>query len=76
MNSVYGRYKSLRDASEYEYDATWREISGCLTWSASVRTGGRAPVGYDGLTYIAEAAAGESAVREAIATAIERRVSD
>jgi hypothetical protein len=75
MNSIFGHYTSPRDAVEYEYDATWRESASGLTWSASLRTDGRLPSYRTGMMHSADAAAGESAVHEAIERAIERLVS-
>ena len=74
MNSLYGHYTSPGDAIEYEYDATWRENSAGLTWCAMVRTEGRQPSYPAGRMDSADAAAGESAVHEAIERAIERLV--
>jgi hypothetical protein len=75
MNSTYGQYTSPEDAIQYEYDATWRENSAGLTWCAMVRTDGRPPVYSAGRMDSADAAAGESAVHEAIERAIEDLVS-
>ena len=71
MNSTYRHYKCPRDAIEYEYDATWRENSAGLTWCAMVRTEGRQPSYPAGGMDSADAAAGESAVHEAIERSIE-----
>lgn len=69
MNSIYGHYEC--DAMEYEYDATWRGSRAGLTWSANVRTEGQAPAYRTGRLDSADAAAGESAVHEAIERAID-----
>jgi hypothetical protein len=74
MNSTYRHYKCPRDAIEYEYDATWRENSAGLTWCAMVRTEGRLPSYPGGRMDSTSAAAGESAVHEAIERAIDALV--
>jgi hypothetical protein len=74
-NLIYGQYTCLTTGIEYEYDATWRAGPSGLTWSASACVNGSHASQLTGMMHSADAAAGESAVHEAIERAIERQES-
>jgi hypothetical protein len=75
-NLIIGQYTSLRNAIEYEYDATWRNTPAGLIWSATVSVDGRHAARPMGMMHGAVAAAEDSAVREAIKRAIEALASE
>ena len=74
-NLIYGHYTCLTTGIQYEYDATWRAGPSGLTWSASACLDGSHASHLTGMMHSADAAAGESAVHEAIERAIERQES-
>ena len=74
MNLIYGTHAAFGDENQYEYDATWRRGPAGLTWNATVYKNRRIALHPSGIMFGTEAAAGESSVRRAITSAIERRM--
>ena len=72
MNTTYGHYTSPRNATEYDYDATWRDVPSGLVWSATVSSEGHYRSHSSGVMRGAEARDEESAIQEAIERAIDQ----
>ena len=74
-NVMHGKFSGTRDGREYQYDATWHQMSDGLIWSARVHSSWGFHMFPGGTVRGSNASSDDARVRAAVEGAVERRVN-